>query len=60
MRQRGSGQRYEGGIGGVKGGGDMVVIRVEGVYIDVPNSRWVSLVKLSDEIWGMNIASWFP
>ena len=60
MRQRGFGQRYEGRIGGVKGGGDMVVVRVEGVYINIPDSKWVSVVEFADKVWGMNVVSRFP
>jgi hypothetical protein len=50
MRQRGSGQRYEGGIGGVKGGWGMVFVKVEGVYIAGRNGGWVCGVELSEEI----------
>ena len=60
MRQRGSGQRYEGGIGGVKGGWGMIFVKVERVYIAGTDGGWVCGVELSDEIRGMNVLPRFP
>ena len=60
MRQRGSGQRYEGGIGGDKGGWGMVIVEVEGVSIADTNGGWVCGVELLEEIRGVNVLPGFP
>ena len=60
MRQRGSGQRYEGGIGGVKGGWGMVIVKVGGVYIAGMDGRWVCGMELPEEIQGVNVLPGFP
>jgi hypothetical protein len=60
MRQRGSWQRYEGGIGGVKGGWGMIFVKVEGIYIAGMNGGRVCGMELSDKIRGMNVLLGFP
>ena len=60
MRQWGSGQRNEGGIGGVKGGWGMVVVRVKGVYMAGSDGGWVSIVEFSKKTQGVDVLSRFP
>ena len=59
MRQRGSGQRYEGGIGGVKGGWGMLFVKVKGVYIAGVDGGGICGVELSEEIQGVNVLPQF-